>query len=225
MMREEKLAQAICSVIYPVPKGDDAVIIIPNNGVFITPFHVLTSWHIIQEAAKHAKDHYAVTFENNWGEKVSIKPALLENAFHDAAKDLAIIELDNPIGYGLTLEPITSATLEESPSEDTVLVAEFQRQISVNLAVEVEDLTRRYRDSGLISDDFSGFSTYASIEGGFSGAPVVNNQDRVISILSGEPRSEVGLQEPGRIKPFIAPSPRALAEFIDEFMEEVLGLD
>lgn len=218
MTRERRLAQSVCLISYPV-SVDGKTGTEHANGTFISPNHVLTSWHIIERAAGAP-----IQFTNDNRETTLMVNTPTQDIFHDTAKDLAIVKLMGPIGRNSYISPVTTDTLETEIAHDTLLVAEFQNKVFVEPAVENKNLTQEFRGSSVISEHFSGFATRAPIQPGFSGAPIIDSRDQIVSVLSAAPYSEEDMKEIGPIKPFIAPTPRALAEFTDQFMNTMDSL-
>ncbi len=80
-----------------------------GNGVFITPSHVLTAWHVLKGAKTNT-----ITFENINGAMAKIKPGGYK--IRKDSADLAIVELDKPIGEGLYIRPINKHLINNQQS-------------------------------------------------------------------------------------------------------------
>ena len=202
-----------------------------GNGVFITPSHVLTAWHVITGASKSGLE-----FENCDGETARMKDGGFKK--RDAASDLCLIELDKPIGKDYYIRPVNKHILKNNNfSGDKNLGNVVAKNIYGNKQV-VEEVSKPHlsfagnfdqyeidHDSGQNIGALYNYKVREPLmHKGHSGAPVINNNGHVVSILSlmediGKRIDGIpGTPDVAVSDALYGASPEQVAAFVDDFL-------
>lgn len=183
-----------------------------GNGVFIAPHHVLTVWHNLQD-----KKREAFTFKNSRNEKAHIKAS--SHIRFNKELDLALVELDQPIGEDLYRRPINRHILNAKGAAAPSLLASYftERKTAIS---NVKPVTSEDTDE---EDCLTVFSEKA-FGPGCSGSPIYNKYGDIISLISRGIFDEIELKR----DPFSdthlqtqiikGASPEHLANFVDSFL-------
>jgi hypothetical protein len=201
--RVSELPHAVCKVKVGKEAG-----LHEGHGVFIAPDLLLTSWHILK-----ASRPGSIIVRNDLGEMALLKTRGLKHKSEPL--DLAVCELDAPIGYKFCALP-----KENSFPQKLKIYSRFNQEAEVNDAwpdsmENKEDLNRN-----LIK-----FRSTLFAKPGYSGSPLIDETGAVISLVCGVIGSDqlkavsqwqndktVGI-------PFFAPNPRRVSAFLKEAVQ------
>ncbi len=182
-----------------------------GNATFISPSHILTAWHNLSGTAKGE-----LTFTNCHGHSARMKEGGLK--MRSSTSDLAIVELDKPIGEDLYTRPINSHLLPEEG---------FGRLFALHASgeKEVEMSVKPIRDLGRFEDRLpDGHIAFEcedkKVRVGHSGAPVVNERGFIVSVLSSAAfyQAAQGEEFESISDTFMGPSPEKISEFVEDFL-------
>ncbi len=184
-----------------------------GQGVFLSPFHVLTSAHVVD--AKQG-----LTFQNVRGQETGLFDGA--EIVQDPSLDLALVTLDDPIGHGYSLVP----TLRDTPDDERGLIVTRYRGGAPEIDSIIVDrdarpaVHRQYDPRDFVTMRSHGIQ----LGTGHSGSPVFNQEGRVMSLVSqiAVPNDAMHIWKMSTgtdrviVPEFTAPKPEALARFIQE---------
>ena len=196
-----------------------------GNGVFITPSHVLTAWHVIQCSRKGT-----LVFQNDDGETANVKEGGFKS--RDSAHDLCIVELNKPIGGDTYARPINKHILHDPKSENNHFGTVFSKNVTGNKKV-VEDVfaasfmhasfSQRDIDNNSSGIDANSLSRYnikdKLLHQGHSGSPILDDNGYILSVVSAIEIGEVPAE--GQLVKsdiLLGASPEHVADFVDSFL-------
>ncbi len=211
--------RSICEIRFSLPNGIGTGY---GNGVFITPSHILTSWHVVSGAKKGS-----LNFENHVGDKAMAKVGGLKLSKREC--DLCIIEMDKPIGDNIYTRPINRHLLSGSNTKKSDNIGTlFAKNIRGNRTVTQNVKSMNYLRSIFVGlkvkgdNDFGVDSSKLSIYGiedevlrpGHSGSPTIDKNGHIISLTSCMvPRDDADISDI-----FKGPSSEQIADFVDSFL-------
>lgn len=187
-----------------------------GNGVFITPSHVLTAWHNLR-----GQKTSAFTFKNSKDEQARIKTSR-HNRFN-AETDLALVELDQPIGEDLYRRPINQHLLGAKGTQPNMLAGYFIEQAQTSQVKQTSYF-------GFSKKSYIALRSEKPLSQGYSGSPIYDQNGDIVSILSYglgtaeeirqmksgyEGHEMQSIQKSNRI---LGTSPESLASFVDSFL-------
>lgn len=184
-----------------------------GQGVFLSPFHVLTNAHVVD-----LKE--GLTFQNAHGQSTTALDGV--DIVQDLSLDLALVTLDDPVGPGYSLV----ATPRNIPQDEEGLIVTRYRGGTPEIdPILIDRDARPAVDRQYDHRDFVTMQSHnVQLGMGHSGSPIFNKEGRVISLVSqiSVPDSAMHVWQMSTgtervvVPAFSAPKPEAVAEFVQE---------
>lgn len=188
------------------------------NGVFLSPRHVLTAHHVVEGAIGWVA--------NLRGDISAFK---LTPCFNRRL-DVAVIELQKPIGTKLALPPRKRPVfLADAPAYPAFLKTRFEFASGVHL-LEMNTATALKGIEG--HDELTEFTGAIMVKPGFSGSPVFTEDGRtLLSVLTcaSPERQRQSLKTAAADKghepriPFLGPQPKKFSQWFETVRERLPG--
>ncbi|MGH1457037.1 MAG: S1 family peptidase [Alphaproteobacteria bacterium] len=200
-----------------------------GNGVFITPSHVLTAWHVISGAQKSGLE-----FSNHKGDTAS----MIDGGYKSrkTEHDLCIVELDKTIGADVYTRPVNRHLLSNIDIQKNGRIGTvFAKNIHGNKEVVADVMGTHFLNAahpsfsqgdlhdnptGMDINSLSYFETQEPLlHQGHSGSPILNDDGYIISIFSAiavkASMSSTSVQASEILK---GSNPQQVADFVDNFL-------
>ncbi|MGH1404188.1 MAG: hypothetical protein ACRBDL_08080 [Alphaproteobacteria bacterium] len=204
--------ESICEITGIMRKSDESYGSYANS-TFISPSHILTAWHNLSGIVKNE-----LAFTNCHGDHARMKEGGLK--IRSTSSDLAIVELDQPIGEDLYTRPINNNLLpDDGVGRLFALHATGQRAVEMRVA-PIHDL------GGLKDSVPEGHIVFdcpnKQVRLGHSGAPVVNESGFIVSVLSSAAFYKASHAPDAEFetsaRTFMGPSPEKVSDFVEDFL-------
>lgn len=173
-------------------------------GIFIARNAVLTAAHVVDDAK-------LIEVTNAKGEKTTSISDIFYGTQHDGTEiDAAVLLLETPIGRSTCQVAREAPIFSGKTNPESRLITIFngnKSQHTVSLCPDFHSARGTAR-----------FYSNLNIEPGYSGSPILDKRDRIISLATGMYGSNFALEDKG--KPFFGLQPNALLSFLSQIKEK-----